>query len=149
MATDTLDPRARRNIETVRTFLRLLEEGNIGAWIELWAPHADHYYPFGTDMFPAHLNGKPAVYDRWKDTPSMFDSMRFPLGETWVDGDTVIARFTGECVLKGGGKTYTNDYLAVFAFDSGGLIRRYWEYFDPIRAGVGFGLADVQYKAPS
>jgi len=33
-------------------FLRLLEEKDIDSWIKLWADDADHYYPFGTRMFP-------------------------------------------------------------------------------------------------
>jgi ketosteroid isomerase-like protein len=134
------------NAETVRTFLRLLEDGDIGKWIELWAPDADHFYPYGTEMFPPHIAGRQAIYDRWKDTPGMFDAMLFPLRDIWADGNTVIARFDGDCVLKGTGEHYRNSYISIFTFDSAGLITQYWEYFDPITAGVGFGLATVTYQ---
>lgn len=136
-----------RNLATVRTFLRLLEEGDIDSWIELWTQDADHYYPFGTEMFPHHIVGRAAIHARWKDTPGMFTSMRFPIRESWADGDTVIARFDGECVLKGSGTRYVNRYLAIVKFTEQGLIREYWEYFDPITAGVGFGLAEIRYLA--
>ncbi|HTI26357.1 MAG TPA: nuclear transport factor 2 family protein [Kutzneria sp.] len=135
-----------RNVAAVSTFLRLLEEKDTAAWIELWAEDADHYYPYGTEMFPAHLVGKAAIYERWKDTPGMFESLSFPIRETWVDGDSVLARFDGELVLKDNGGKYRNSYLGIFKFDEAGLIREYWEYFDPITAGTAFGLLDVTYK---
>ncbi|MBB1156099.1 MULTISPECIES: nuclear transport factor 2 family protein [Amycolatopsis] len=133
-----------RNAETVATFLRLLEEGNIDDWMELWADEGAQYYPFGTEMFPRHLVGKAAIYDRWRGMPSMFDSLSFPIRETWESGDTVLARFDSACVLAGG-KRYRNTYLGIFKFDDAGLLREYWEYFDPIVAGVEFGLAAVAY----
>jgi ketosteroid isomerase-like protein len=137
------------NVGTVRTFLRLLEEKDIDSWIKLWADDADHYYPFGTRMFPGHLVGTSAIYDRWKGLPAVFDSLSFPVRETWADGDTVIARFDGDCVLTNGGGHYQNTYVSIFNFDGEGRIREYWEYFDPILAGVNFGLAEVRYlEAP-
>lgn len=137
-----------RNVASVRRFLRLLEEKDIESWSRLWAVGADHYYPYGTEMFPPHIVGREAIYQRWRDVPGMFETMSFPLRETWVDGDTVIARFDSECVLKGGRK-YRNTYIGIFTFDRDGLIKRYWEYFDPIQAGVEFGLADVRYTRPT
>lgn len=136
---------ADRNVETVHTFLRLLEEKDIDAWMELWADDADHYYPFGNAMFPRHLAGKTAIYDRWRNTPSMFDRMSFPIRETWVDGQTVIARFDSKSILRGDGEFYLNNYVGIFKFDSAGKIAEYWEYFDPIVAGTAFGLAAVAY----
>lgn len=135
---------ATRNVETVHRFLRLIEEKDIDGWMDLWAADADHYYPYGNRMFPPHLAGKAAIYDRWRDTPKMFETMRFPVRETWVDGDTVIARFDSDCVLNGGDR-YLNTYIGIFTFDSAGRISAYWEYFDPILAGTGFGLAAVAY----
>lgn len=133
-----------RNAETVTTFLRLLEERNIDDWMELWADDGAQYYPFGTQMFPRHLVGKAAIYDRWKGMPSMFDSLSFPIRETWEVDDTVLARFDSECVLTGG-RQYLNTYLGIFKFDAEGRVREYWEYFDPIVAGVEFGIAAVAY----
>lgn len=133
------------NAATVREFLRLLETGNIDEWITLWAEGADHYYPYGTEMFPAHITGRQAIYERWRNTPGLFDAMLFPVRDLWVDGNTVIARFDGDCVLKSTGKHYRNSYVSIFTFDATGLITEYWEYFDPITAGVEFGLATVSY----
>jgi ketosteroid isomerase-like protein len=141
---DSAPDTASRNIATVRTFLRLLEDKDIDAWMELWADEGEQYYPFGTGMFPRHLAGKAAIYQRWKDTPGMFESMRFPLRETWTEGDTVIARFDSDSVLASGAR-YLNNYICIFRFDRAGKVREYWEYFDPIVAGVGFGLAAVAY----
>ncbi|WP_169814067.1 nuclear transport factor 2 family protein [Actinomadura kijaniata] len=136
-----------RNVATVRTFLRLLEEGDIEAWMELWAEDADHHYPYGTEMFPRHLHGKEAIYDNWKAVPDRFAKRGFPLRDIWTDRrtGTVIARFDGDNVLKGGDGTYDNAYICVFSFDEAGRIREYWEYFDPIVAGTTFGLAEIRY----
>ncbi|NUT99013.1 MAG: SnoaL-like domain-containing protein [Saccharothrix sp.] len=135
-----------RNVRTVHTFLRLLEEMDIDAWIELWAEGADHYYPFGTRMFPHHIVGKTAVYSRWKDTPGLFESWSFPITDAWEDGDTVIARFEGNCLLKGG-KRYRNTYLSIFKFTDAGQIYEYHEFFDPIIAAEDFGLARIDYQS--
>lgn len=145
MSPTPLEDRVRRNTETVRTFLKLLEDKDIDRWIELWAEGADHYYPFGTRMFPAHIVGKTAVYARWSNTPDLFESWSFPIRDLWADGDTVIARFDGNCLLKATGKRYRNSYLSVFQFNEAGEIRAYWEYFDPIVAAEHFGLADIRY----
>lgn len=137
---------AERNVATVRSFLRLLEEKDIDGWIELWSGDADHYYPYGGAMFPRHLVGKAAIYERWKDMPQMFDSLSFPIRETWADGDTVIARFDSDNVMSGaGGRRYRNTYVCIFKFDRAGKLREYHEYFDPIIAGVDYGLAQVTY----
>ena len=135
---------AERNVGTVRTFLALLEAGDIDGWIELWADDADHYYPFGTEMFPAHLAGKAAIFDRWRTLPAMFERLAFPLSRTWSDQDTVVATFDADCVLADG-RPYRNTYICVFTFDPAGRIREYREYFDPIIAGTGFGLAGIVY----
>jgi ketosteroid isomerase-like protein len=95
-------------------------------------------------MFPRQLVGKAAIYERWKATPDRFDNLAFPIRETWTDRDTVIARVDSESILTGG-KSYLNNYVCIFKFNSAGKIKEYWEYFDPIVAGVDFGLAEVTY----
>jgi ketosteroid isomerase-like protein len=141
--TETTGPVAR-NVTAVRLFLRLLEEKDIDSWIGLWDEDAEQVYPFGTEMFPPRLVGREAVYERWKNLPAMFESLSFPVREVWTDGDTVIARFDGDCVMRDS-TVYRNSYLSIFTFTPEGRIRRYWEYFDPIVAGTSFGLAEVSY----
>jgi ketosteroid isomerase-like protein len=136
-----------RHTEVIRTFLRLLEEKDIDAWIRLWAQDAEQEYPFGTQMFPPHLAGRDAIHERWKSMPDMFDSLSFPLLDVWTDGDTSVARFDGELV-RTDGVTYRNHYICTFRFTGEGKIRHYREYFDPILAGVAFGLATVDYLTP-
>jgi ketosteroid isomerase-like protein len=134
---------------TVRDFFRCLEEKDMDSWIDLFADDADHYYPFGTEMFPPHLKGKKAIAAQWKGVPDMFDSLRFPIHEVWTDrdSDTVIVRLDGDNVMTGGEGTYRNNYVCVFKFDEEGKIREYREYFDPIIAAATFGLAEVRYTS--
>lgn len=133
-----------RNRAAVRRFLRLLEDKDVDTWITLWSEDAFQFYPFGTEMFPPRIRGRQAVYERWRGMPDNFETLRFPLRETWADGDAVIAQFDGDCVMCGG-ERYRNRYIALFVFTPEGLIREYWEYFDPIVAGTAFGLAKVSY----
>jgi ketosteroid isomerase-like protein len=132
------------NKTAARTFLRLLEEKRIDAWIELWAEDADHFYPFGGRMFPEHIVGRTAIHERWKNLPSAFRRLSFPVRGMWAEGDTVIVRFEGDC-LKPDGRRYRNTYISLFTFDDEGKIRLYSEYFDPIVAGLDFGLLEVEY----
>jgi ketosteroid isomerase-like protein len=137
----------RRNIAAVRSFLRLLEEKDVDSWIELWADDAQQFYPFGAEMFPRRLAGKTAIYDRWKTTPGLFDTLSFPIQELWADRDAVIVRFESDSVLRSG-RRYRNTFVSIFKFDDAGKIREYWEYFDPIIAGVEFQLAEITYLTP-
>lgn len=141
---DTTEARRGRYTETIRTFLRLLEEKDIDAWIQLWDEEGEQEYPFGTRMFPPHVAGRDAIYARWKSMPDMFESLSFPLRDVWVDGDTAVARFDGDLVRKDG-VTYRNHYICTFRFGDDGALRHYREYFDPILAGVAFGLAEIKY----
>jgi ketosteroid isomerase-like protein len=141
----TRSPREAR-VEAVRTFFRLLEEKDIDAWMDLWADDADHYYPYGTEMFPPHLRGREAIRENWEGVPGLFDSLSFALHDIWCDGDTVIVRLDSDNVMKGGDRRYRNTYICVFTFDRQGLIRVYREYFDPIVTGVTYGLAEVRYR---
>jgi ketosteroid isomerase-like protein len=134
------------NIASVRSFLRFLEEKDIDSWIALWHEDAVQIYPFGTDMFPPRVEGRAAIHAQWRQLPGMFRSMRFPIREIWSDGDTVLTRFDGDLV-RSDGVPYQNSYLSVFHFTDSGELREYWEYFDPIRAGLAFGLAEISYRS--
>lgn len=145
--TDADDPalRSRRNVDTVRQFLNLLEKKDIDRWIALWAEDGTQFYPFGTTMFPAETRGRDAVYEIWRGAPDMFDSLSFVVRQAWADGDAVIAQFDGDCVMVDGTR-YRNTYMGLFRFTADGAITEYWEYFDPIVAFECFGMADVTYR---
>lgn len=132
------------NVSTVRSFFRLLAAKDIDAWIELWAPDAEQVYPFGAEMFPARVTGRDAIRARWCGRVDAFDSLSFAAAETWADGNGVVARFDVDHVLRDGNH-YRNKYVGIFKFTDTGEIREYWEYFDPIVAGVAFGLAEITY----
>ncbi|MGX4653720.1 nuclear transport factor 2 family protein [Micromonospora sp. SCSIO 07396] len=136
--------RAEANKASARAFLRLLEEKRIDAWMELWAEDAEHFYPFGRRMFPEHIVGRDAIHARWRNLPQTFRRLSFPVRGMWAEGDTVIVQFDGECVMHSG-DIYRNTYISLLTFDDNGKIRLYAEYFDPIEAGLGFGLLDVDY----
>jgi uncharacterized protein len=134
--------------QTIRDFLRLLEEKDVESWIDLWAEDGVNHYPYHSGLFPAEMVGKQAVYDNWKDVPGLFDSLSFPIHGIWVDElrRTAIVRFDSHNVMKGGEKRYDNTYVCIFTFDEDGKIVEYWEYFNPITTGVTYGLIDVHHR---
>jgi ketosteroid isomerase-like protein len=141
---ETLDLITTRNVGTVHEFMRLLEAKDMAGWKDLWAEDADHYYPFGVEMFPPHMSGRETIAEHWAGLPQLFLSMSFPIEEVWSDADTVVARFNGVCVLADG-RDYRNAYLSIWRFATDGKIQSYAEYFDPIVAGEAFGMLSVTY----
>jgi ketosteroid isomerase-like protein len=137
---------AERDKQTVRDFLRFLQERRMDDWIGLWAEDGVNIYPYHSGLLPERLEGKKAIFEVWKGVPDLFDSMHFPIKEMWVDREsrTVIARAESHSIMRGGTGRYDNSYILVFKFDNQGKIKEYLEYFNPITTGVAYGLIKVE-----
>lgn len=135
-----------RNIQSVKNFLRFLEEKDINKWIDLWAEDGVNYYPYHSDMFPEKMVGKKEVYNNWKNVPGMFDSLSFPIHELYSDetGNIITIRFDSHNIMKDQKGRYDNTYVCIFKFDERGKIKQYYEYFNPITTGVTYGMLRVE-----
>jgi len=133
-------------IQVVKDFLRLLEEKNISAWMNLWADDGINYYPYGSGMFPEKMVGKQEVYENWKGVPQLYESLSFTLHDIYVDvtKQTAIVRFDCHNIMKGGKIRYDNTLVCIFIFNQEGKIKEYYEYFNPINTGIAFGLLRVE-----
>ncbi len=132
------------NIETVRNFVKFLEQRRFDEFAELFSENAKWIHPFSSGLFPSEAVGRKDIHDGLVDAASNFDDIRFPIEEIipLVDPSRVIMKHTGSLKISNGKGTYENDYLAMFEFDDEGKITKWIEYYNPIIAARAFGLMD-------
>ena len=135
---------AERNKEAVRTLLKLLEDENIPAFVNMFAADGVQVNPYTGGVLPEGAKGKEGLLAYWSPVPDRFDGMKFTIEELLAteDPSVVFTRFRGELKLKDGAGVYTNNYYSTFKFNDEGLITEYVEIFDPVVAARGFGLLD-------
>lgn len=134
-------------IQVAKDFLRLLEEKNIPALIDLWADDGINYYPYSSGMSPEKVVGKHAIYETWKGVPEGFERLSFSIQDIYVDvtNQSAIVRCEAHNILKGRAERYDNTYICIFVFNDEGKIKEYYEYFNPITTGVTYGLLRVEF----
>lgn len=132
------------NIESVRNFVRLLEQRRLKEFVELFAEDAKWIHPFHSGLFPAETVGREEIYNAIKTASDNFDDIKFPIEEIlpFEDRNKIAMKHTGNLILKNGRGTYENDYLTILSFDENGKISEWIEYYNPITAAKGFGLMD-------
>ncbi|MFX1331716.1 MAG: nuclear transport factor 2 family protein [Promethearchaeota archaeon] len=132
------------NIETVRRFVKLLEQRKFDEFAELFSEDAEWIQPYSSGLFPSKVVGRNAIRDAIADSASNFDDIRFPIEEILPleDSRRIVMKHTGKLEISGGKGTYENDYLAFFSLDEEGRITEWIEYYNPITAAKAFGLID-------
>lgn len=132
------------NQETVKQFLHLLEQENIPAFLDLFAPEGSQINPYASGLFPDTIKGRAALEAFWTPVPGRFDGMRFPIEAIYPmeDPSLVLVKFKGIIQLKNNAGQYNNDYLGLFRFNDQGKIVEYHEYFNPVTVIRAFGLKD-------
>ncbi|MFW9793785.1 MAG: SRPBCC domain-containing protein [Candidatus Thorarchaeota archaeon] len=133
-----------RNVETVRNFVRFLEQRRFVDFAELFSENAKWVHPYSSGLFPAELIGQSEILQGIQEAASNFDDIRFPIEEIVLleDPSRVLMKHTGKLKISNGKGFYENDYLALFSFDEGGKITEWIEYYNPIIAAKAFGLMD-------
>ena len=133
-ADQTLEQTRNRNINTVKTFLRLLEEEKIEDYVDLYAADGKQVNPYASGLFPKEVKGREALLKFWKPVPSRFDGMTFPIEKIspMLDPNLVLAEFKGKIKLKDNAGYYENHYYCLFKFDEAGKITEYVEIFNPL-----------------
>ncbi len=130
-------------ISTTKDFFVLLEDLDIGKWIDLWAENGIDKKPYASGMFPEEVTGKKSIYELWMGITMVFDSVSFPIQEVIVDEEkrTVVVRADGKGFMKNG-NLYQNTYIFLFHYDQNNKIKECYEYFNPYIAGKNFGVLD-------
>lgn len=139
---------SQRNAETVSTFLRLLEEMNIPAWIALWAEEGRQDMPYAPPGFPQSLVGKARLYEHFSGLPKAMEYMRFPDLKLHLTNDpnVVIAEFRGDIKVAQSDRKYDNTYINVFTFRADGKLVHVKEFFNPLILIEGGAFADGKPK---
>lgn len=132
------------NIETVRTFLKLLEEEKIEQFVNLFSENGKQVNPYSSGLFPAEIVGKKALLEFWKPVPNRFDGMQFPIKKIHKmhDSNLLLVEFDGKIKLKNNAGVYTNKYYCLFKFNNDGKIVEYVEIFNPLEVVKAFNLKD-------
>jgi ketosteroid isomerase-like protein len=135
-----------KNIKLIRTFLDLLEQKDLSAWIDLWDEDGRQLNPYAPKGFPRILSGKNAIFHHWSSIPNTYGKISFTEREIYptLDPDVIYAEFRGKIEVLENNKNYENSYCCRFTFSKGKLLN-YVEYFDPIilLESLGDALSDT------
>lgn len=125
--------RRTRNLRTLASYFRLLEEKDLDSWRTLWTDDCTQLIPYASGDLPKALHGADEVYLLYRRIAAGYTKLRFTLTEfhPMYDPDQVFARWHPRCELVGGG-VYTNESIGLFEFDTNGKIARFTEYFNPL-----------------
>ncbi|ACK72547.1 conserved hypothetical protein [Gloeothece citriformis PCC 7424] len=129
----------RTNHETVEMFFYALETGQFEMLKEIFAEDAKQINPYSWGAFPTSFEGRGGIYKQYSSLPEKFGKMSFPRTIYPTENpDIFFVQFQGDIEIKSGGH-YQNDYIGLFKFEDG-LIKEYYEYFNPILVSKAFGV---------
>jgi ketosteroid isomerase-like protein len=122
-----------KNIKLIQSFLDLLEQKDLNAWINLWDEYGRQLNPYAPRGFPRILSGKNAIFHHWSGIPNAYGKIAFTDREIYptLDPDVIFTEFRGKIEVLKNNKNYNNTYCCRFTFSKGKLVN-YVEYFDPI-----------------
>jgi ketosteroid isomerase-like protein len=122
-----------KNIKLIQSFLDLLEQKDLNAWINLWDEDERQLNPYAPKGFPRVLSGKNAIFHHWSGIPNAYGRISFTDREKYptLDPDVIYTEFRGEIEVLANNKNYNNKYCCRFTFSKGKILS-YVEYFDPI-----------------
>jgi ketosteroid isomerase-like protein len=140
------DRTRERNVQTVRTYFRLLVERDIDQWIELWAEEARFLMPFMPEGFPDRVEGRKQLerslrdllvnYGDYTEDVLAVHPMNYP--------NLVLAQWhTTAHVVKGpfAGRSYDTDIVGIFRFRDDGKLVEVTEYFHAVQFLKSIGRA--------
>jgi len=133
-----------RNIQTVQSFFKLIDQRKIKEISELYAENGKNIAPYHSGLFPGLFIGRKEIYKFWKVATEQFSEISFPIDEImpFKDSNKVAVKLVGKLKFKDNRGIYENDYLFIFNFDDDGKILEFYEYYNPITSARAFGLMD-------
>jgi ketosteroid isomerase-like protein len=135
-----------KNIKLIQSFLDLLEQKDLSAWINLWDEDGRQLNPYAPRGFPRILSGKNAIFHHWSGVPNAYGKIAFTDRDIYptLDPNIIFMEFRGKIEVLKNNKNYNNRYCCRFTFSKGKLLT-YVEYFDPIilHESLGDTLSDT------
>lgn len=119
--------------QMMQHFTRLLLEGRLDQWAELFAPDAIFEFPYSPRGYPQRLEGKLAIYNHVNTLFKLLKIHQFSEPTILIDPDQqrFVAEFNCEGVFLSTGKSYNQTYISVVSYD-GGKIKLYKDYWNPL-----------------
>ncbi len=127
-------------ITAAQKYLSIVKGASIDSWMDIWAEDAVVEFPFTHDKFPRRLEGKPAIYEYYKNVSPAFELREERPLVTYLSSDPRVGVFeiSLKFYIRSTGKEYDQDYIGVVKVSDDGRIVFYREYFDPVRAREAF-----------
>jgi len=111
--------------ELARRILALSTASDDQAILDLYAPDV-----VSIEMNMPATVGVDALKQKFAGWRTMVTSATFVPKNFWVDGNTIVVEWTGDCVLAGSGKQVQLHEIAVHEIENG-KIKRERYYYDP------------------
>jgi ketosteroid isomerase-like protein len=144
METMYLEATREKNTESVRLFMKHIEESDIRSFLDLFAEDGVQFNYFQCGMLPPEIRGKEGLRKFWSPIPGRFSEMSFPIDAIYpmADPGMIAVKYHGNTRLRDSKKSYNNEYFALFVFDEEGKIKEYHEYSNPVITAKSFDMVD-------
>jgi ketosteroid isomerase-like protein len=115
----------KKNIKLIQSFLDLLEQKDLNAWINLWDEDGRQLNPYAPRGFPRTLSGKNTIFHHWSGIPNAYGKIAFTDREIYptLDPDVIFTEFRGKIEVLKNNKNYNNTYCCRFTFSKGKLVK--------------------------
>jgi ketosteroid isomerase-like protein len=122
-----------RTLELAGAYQKLLAEGRLDEWIELWHPDAVLEFPFAPAGRRRTYHGRAEILDYMRSASGRIaiDSVRQIRAHPGADPQALVVELSTLGHLTATGAAYNQDYVCVFEVQ-GGLLWRYREYWNPL-----------------
>jgi uncharacterized protein len=130
-----------RNLAIVGRYIDAINRWDFDAKRELLAVDAVFEMPFAPSGFERKIVGRDNIIAFVQTVPSIIDAenLHDVRIETYSsDPGEIVAEYKSDMVIKPTGAPYRNEYVSRFTVRDG-KIKRFAEYYDPIRLVIALG----------
>ncbi len=117
--------------EIFKLSLKLVQEGRIDEWVDLFAPEGVLEFVYAPPGFPTVMRGTDELRAQMGFMPQQLQvEYGEPVFHTGGPDGVLVAEFSADCTLRATGSQYKQEYISVVHFEDG-LITHYRDYWNP------------------
>jgi ketosteroid isomerase-like protein len=119
--------------KTISSLFERLSARDFTGVVELMHDDVEFDLAFAPEMLPMPVQGKQSLTDLLTNViGAMFEPFRIDVTAFYpgADGQTIVAEYASDAVVKHNGRPYANRYVGIFRFD-GDRIAFWREYHNP------------------
>jgi uncharacterized protein len=113
-----------------------LHNGDVKAFVDMYADDAVHEFPFAPEGMPERLEGKSAIYEYMKQLPALVKLEAFDILGVREAGDELIVEAQSRGTRPATGAPFEMQYVW-FITRKDGRISRFRDYMNPLRFRSG------------